>query len=169
MKPNRPLSGNPAPIVKRRSPNAELRSATVKSRRRDQLASQWKTLAVGVFVICGVFVALELTKPLPQKSAPTTMAQQARPAQQATAPTVSEAAEVSSAAPVALAETAIANPPVAGVSKPPAKVAPVAGEAERLGKEKELVLTGLDAGREAAITRDKDLFVRAVKGQAWNA
>ena len=172
MKPNRPRSENPAPIVKRPSPDAASRIAAIKSRRRDQIASQWKTLGVGVVVIGAVFVALDLTKPVPQKSAPVppaATAQQAPPAQPAPAPTESAATEDSTAARVAQVEANVATPSEVGISKPPAPVAPVAGEAERLGKEMELVLTGLDAGREAALTRDKDLFKRAIEGQAWNA
>ena len=124
---------------------------------------------VGVFVIGAVFVALDLTKPQPQKVTPAATAQQLPQVEKATAPTMNIAAEDSPAAPVAQAETGITPPPVADVLKVPATVTPVEAGAEKFEKEKELVLTGLDAGREAAITRDKDLFVRAVKGQAWNA
>ncbi len=167
MKPNQPPAGNPAPVAKRPSSAAALRIAVIESRRRSEIAGQWKALVIGMFVIGAVFVGLDLTKPVPQKSGAT--AQQTPQAQEAAAPAVSEATDVSSFAPVAQAETGVASPPVGGVSMPPEAVAPVASEADKLGKEKELVLTGLDAGREDAITRDKALFRRAIEGKAWNA
>ena len=162
-------TGKPAPVVKRPQSGTALQGAAAQSRRRNEIASQWKALVIGVFVIGGVFVYLELTRPAPQKTGQAAPAATTQQAPQTAKSAVSEALEDSSAAPVAQAETVVANPPVAEVSKAPQTVAPVAGEADRLGKEKELVLTGLDAARENAITRDKDLFKRAIEGQAWNA
>lgn len=172
MKSNQPPAGKPVPVAKRPAADAALRTAVIEIRRRNEIASQWKALVVGVFVIGAVFVGLDLTKPAQQKSDatdPTAKTQQTPQMQEAAAPAVSEATDITSAAPVAEAETGVASPPVAGVSKPPETVSPGASEAEKLGKEKELVLTGLDAGREDAITRDKALFTRAIEGQAWNA
>ena len=168
MKPKRPLSGNPLPTVKRPSANAFM-SAAIKSRRRNQFLSQLKTLTVGAVMIGGVFIAFDIMKPQTQELAPVA---EAKPTKQTALPaapkvaTGSDATEGDLIAPVAPAKTAVAISPVDGGSKPATKVA---GEAERFAKETELVLTGLDAGREATITRDKDLFVRAINGQAWNA
>ena len=123
-------------------------------------------LTAGVLVIGGIFVAADLTKPRWQNSIPAAVSKQAEPIQvpkAPAAPTVSDPLEADFTAP---AETTTANPQAAVVSKP---ATTAADEAERFAKETELILTGLDAGREAAITRDKELFARAINGQAWNA
>ena len=169
MKPKRPLPGNPLPAVRRPAPNAALRSAAIKSRRRNQLVGQLKGLTAGLLVIGGIFIGLDLMKPPLQGSAP---AIGAKPVEKTNAPaalaasTVNKATEAPFIAPVAPAETAVVNPATAGVSKP---ALTVADKAERFAKETALILTGLDAGREAATIRDKDLFVRAITDQAWNA
>lgn len=59
-----------------------------------------------------------------------------------------------------------ATPDTSKLSQP---VPSPAKESELLAREKNLVLTDLDSRREEAITRDKELFSRAVDGQAWNA
>lgn len=163
MKPKRPLSGNPLPPVKRPGANAALKSAAIKSRRRSQLVDQLKALTAGVLVIGGMFIVFDLKKPQSQKSAPITVA---KPVKQTTAPKMSVATEDSLTAPAAPAEITAANPPAEEISKP---TTTVAAEVERFAEETALILTGLGAGREAAITRDKELFVRAIRGQAWNA
>ena len=130
---------------------------------------QLKALTVGAVLIGGAFVAFDIMKPQTQEPAPVTEAKPAKKTALPAAPKVatgSDATEGDFIAPVAPAKTVVAVPPVDGGSKPAKKVA---GEVERFAKETELVLTGLDAGREVAITRDKDLFVRAINGQAWNS
>ena len=166
MKPKRPLPGNPLPPVKRPLAGAGSMAAAVKSRRRNQFVGQLKTLATGVLVICGIWIAFDMLKPPVQKTAVATLEKSAAGTAAPVSPTVSTVTEDSLIAPVAPAETKKTEPLVDGISKATTKIA---GEAERFAKEAELVLTGLDIRKEAVITRDKELFVRAIKGQAWDA
>ena len=108
-------TGKPAPVVKRPQSGTALQGAAAQSRRRNEIASQWKALVIGVFVIGGVFVYLELTRPAPQKTGRVAPAATTQQAPQTAKPAVSEALEDSSAAPVAQAETVVANPPLVGV------------------------------------------------------
>lgn len=166
MKPKRPLSGNPLPPASRPAASAASIAAAVKSRRRNQLVGQLKTLATGVLVICGIWIVFDMMKPPVQKSAVVTLEKSAQRTTAPVAATVSDAPEDKLPAPVAAAETKVADPSADEVAK---KTTKVAGEAERFAKESELILTGLDTRKESVISRDKELFGRAVQGQAWNA
>jgi hypothetical protein len=166
MKPKRPLAGNPLLPVKRPPASAAAVAAAVKSRRRNQLVGQLKTLATGVLVICGIWIVFDMMKPPAQKSAPVTLEKSAGRITTPVVPAVGDAPEDNLTAPVASAETKVADSSADGVLKTATKVA---GEVERFEKEAELVLTGLDTRKEAVIARDKALFARAIQGQAWNA
>ena len=169
MKPKRPLPGNPLPAVRRPTPNAALRSAAIKSRRRNQLVGRLKALTAGLLVIGGIFVVLDLMKPPSQGSDPASVPKSVKQTTIPSAPAASIVSEETQApfiAPAAPAEAAVVKPATAEVSKP---ALTVADEPERFAKETELILTGLAAGRDAATIRDKDLFVRAITGQAWKA
>jgi hypothetical protein len=149
-------------------PAARSQSVAIQSRRGSEGAGQWKSLIIGVIVIGAVFVGLELSRQAPRAPVVVvreTMPEPANKVETATPPeaekqVIPEAAKVvpepslpTQAEPAAPQEAVIVN----------------ATEAELLGKEAALVLSGLDSRRGNAIQRDKDLFLRAIKGKAWNA
>jgi hypothetical protein len=62
--------------------------------------------------------------------------------------------------------------PAPPVTEPPARAEIVElqpTEADLLAAEPELLLTGMDSQRDAAIARDRALLLRAVEGKAWDA
>lgn len=126
--------------------------------------------ALGLF---GIIVGLEALRFLPKGPA-------AEPALATTAPVASPAVSQPPAPenPVVIAPppaTADATP-TATPAPPPAAPAPAEEitavqptEAERMAAEPELLLTGMDSQRDAAIQRDRALLLRAIDGKAWDA
>lgn len=142
-------------------------TANLAAQRR-ALGAQWKSLLIGAFAVGAIFLGLELTR----KPAPKPLAA-ARPAS-VTVPVVQPAVSVDEeiVVPEAANSVAAATVPVPTPSPTavPAEVTPTAPTAsELLAKEKNLILSGLDAGREYAISRDKALFNQALEGKAWAA
>ncbi|MCU0781157.1 MAG: hypothetical protein MUF04_08665, partial [Akkermansiaceae bacterium] len=119
-----------------------------------------------IVILLGIEALVRLPKPPPP---PQAVARQVAPPVQAPPPAPVEpvvAPPEPAAAPEVARETPRAVPP------PPADpeeavIAPT--EAELMAREPVLVLTGMDAGREAAKSRDKSLLKRAVEGPAWDA
>lgn len=128
------------------------------------LTDSWKLALISGFSIAAVFLGLELTKPAPPKQIVVTLPAAAKPAK----PAPPAAPAVTPVAPPVVAE---AKPPEPAISTPPpaAPAAPVVETKAALGfsKEKELILSGLDAGRDQAKQRDKELFARVMDEGAW--
>lgn len=126
------------------------------------LTDSWKLALISGFAITAVFVGLELTKPAPPK--PIVYTLPATPKPQKTAPPAAPAA--TPAAPPVVAEAKLTAPTIPA----PLPATPAVVESKStlgFSKEQELILTGLDAGRDLAKQRDKELFARAMDEGAW--
>lgn len=153
----------PTVPAKRSSPHAAARAA--HGHRR---AGQWQSLVVGGLVIGAVFVGLEVSRRAPET--PLAAVRETVPGPAAKVETTTDPdADAPVIAETANAEPEVAIPVPAEAPVPQEAAMPQAGEAELLGKEAALVLTGLDSRRDNAVLRDKKLFERAIEGKAWNA
>lgn len=145
-----------------------LRHATDLATQRRGRASQRRILLIGVFGVGAVFLGLQLTRKPPAKpivaSAPAPVI---APIVHPVVPPDEEIAAPKLAEPVA----AVADPtPTSTPLAAPTPATPAEPSAsELLAKEKNLILSGLDAGRENAVSRDKALFAQAINGEAWTA
>ncbi len=127
-----------------------------------------QVFVAGAFVIGGVFLWLEFTRPGPpaveesvlllevEKQAPVVVAEVEAPGD-------------SSVPEVARNDSPVVTPPPEAESPPESAEPAGAEEPVGFGKEAVLVLTGLDSRRENALKRDKELFDRAVTSREWNA
>lgn len=161
-KPSVPAK-RPAPI-----PAARSQSRAIQSRCGNERAGQWRSLIIGGVVIGAVFVGLEVSRQAP--SAPVAAIREAMPeaaskVETATPPLAEE--QMVPEAPRVAREASI--PPPAEPPAPQETVIDKVTEADLLGKESALVLTGLDSRREIAIQRDRDIFLRAIESKAWDA
>lgn len=127
---------------------------------------------LALFAILG---GLELLSMLPKISAPAETAETAAPAAPVAAPEIVQAPAAEK--PAVVPPPAIPAPGPAVTPDAPPAVAPEPPEiadappteADRLAAEAELLLTGMDATRDAAVARDTALLLRAVDGKAWDA
>jgi hypothetical protein len=173
MKNRQEPAASPAQAAQRPAPNAPLQQPVIVVQRRKDLAGQWKSVAIGGFAIAAVFIGLELTKQPPPKPGQAVAKPAVQPGAPVSKPEVAVVSGVAVAStpvdPAPVESGAVASVPAPAISKPQPTEVSAPTESELLGKEKELILTGSDAGREDAIARDKALFARAIDGKAWNA
>jgi hypothetical protein len=160
----------PAAPSKRPIPTTPGHSTPTQARRRNENKGPWRPLIIGVLVIGGVFVGLEVSRQAPRAPA-VAAAEKTTPeianSAETIAPPQAEEQIIPETAEV-LPEAIIPAPPTQPTAPSPQKSV-LADEAILLGKESCLILTDLDSRRENAILRDKDLFRRAIEGKAWNA
>jgi len=135
---------------------------------RNDKAAQWQSLVIGAFAIAAIFFYLEFSRPAVKASVTALHRVTEKTVIQAQ-PTDTPKAEVQAIPEIAKAESE--PPPMVPTEslKPRETTAPNVSEAELLGGEGILTLTGLDSQREVAIQRDRELFKRAIDGKAWNA
>ena len=159
-------AGRPGPLDRARK-HAQATQTALAKRRQDQV-TMWRAATIVGFAIIAVFAALEVLKPKPHTP------------ETATVPALREQAASTAPKPIALQPAAPAanTPPAAAPPEPtaptitPAPTATAAAEptaAERLAAEPAIQLTGLDAQRDAARNRDRQLLKLAIEGQAWDA
>ena len=139
-------------------------------RRKDRI-TMWRAVLIGGFAVVAVFACLEGLQPGPKQpeiAAARLLREQAAPAATPTRATKSSAPtpdQPADSTPQAPADPAAPNN-TPGITEA-AAADPTA--AERLAAEPEILLTGLDSQRDAAINRNKELLKRAIEGQAWDA
>jgi hypothetical protein len=135
-------------------------------------ASRQKFPLVEVLLVFGILVVLEFNK-APQKPPATlvrkTPVQVSEKPVNLPLPKVDQVAEVSPIAHSTPASVEGATVPTEAVHAPDNVTNPPGNPAKLFGDESVLVLTGLDARREPAIQRQKDLLNRAIDEKAWNA
>ncbi len=158
--PPKPQAGDPA-----------LRQfAAEQAMRRRNRTNQWRFLVIGGFALSGVFVALKLNERVPEKPILITLPSAKSPTAEVAenTPTTDGGTAAIPTLPEAVAENPVATPATPVIpAVPGSSTAP--SESELIAKEANLVLAGIDAGRETAIQRDKALFNRAIDGKAWDA
>ena len=159
------------PTVKRPGAHAAMRLGAARLKNRS--SEQWMTVGIGGFILVAVFFGLKLLSPAPPTRKdpivvnlkPKTQSSQEKsetaveddPSTDTTLPEISKAGDNGSAQP-------LVDP-----AMPQAVEGSGEAEAASFAKENILVLTGLDAGRDAALQRDKDLFNRAIDSKAWTS
>jgi hypothetical protein len=136
--------------------------------RKTSAAARWFFLVAG-FAGLGVLVWREvLTQPAPVAVAPPAVAQVTAASAPPALPPPPIAAEPAAPAPAApAAATPAPPPPVTAKVEATAAVVPTA--AELMAAEADLLLVGVDAQRDAAKGRDRELVKRAIEGKTWNA
>lgn len=161
--------GVPKPPAGTPSPRQHAINQALKKRDRAEL---WKFSLVGGLGLAGVFAFLHLTAKPPQQASNnpilvTIPTQSITPVEESIS---AHKAGTATAGTDAIAKQGSGSPETTELpaSRPEPEIAP-ADESKLLAAETPLVLTGLDAGRETAIQRDKDLFARAIQGKAWDA
>ena len=163
--------GSPRPLAGTPSARQHAINQALKKRER---ADRWKFFVVGGLALAGVFAYLQMTAKPPQNPAdnpivvtiPTKSAasvEEKLSALEAGSPSASPASDAIAK------EIASRSESAESVAKTPQPEFVPPDESKLLAKEDNLVLTGLDAGRETTIQRDKDLFNRAIDGKAWDA
>jgi hypothetical protein len=139
------------------------------SRERHAMRRLAWACAIGLFAIIG---GLEALRFLPKGPAPEPVVATAPVASPAVSQPPAPETPVAVAPPPAIADAAPAATPAPPPAEPPpaeeiTAVQPT--EAERMAAEPELLLTGMDSQRDAAIQRDRALLLRAIDGKAWDA
>jgi hypothetical protein len=137
-----------------------------EAKRRKNRLTMWRAVLIAGFALAAIFICLEALKPAPPEKKPL----------------IAEIVAVPSAPPAPKRASAEALPetpptpaipeapePAAIVRAPEETAAPVTSDSARIAAEPELLLTGMDAGRETAIRRDQDLLKRAITGKEWDA
>lgn len=168
-KPPVPVNGPASPRPLAGSPSARQHAINQALKKRNR-ADQLKFLAVGGLALAGVFAFLQFTAKPPQNPADHPIVVTI-PTKSAT-PVEETVSALDAATPSTTPDAIAKNDPILPEPIAPAVETPqptVADESKLLAAEGILVLTGLDAGRETAIQRDKDLFTRAIDGKAWDA
>jgi hypothetical protein len=153
----------------RQDPLAESRrkAAALEAKLRKDRQTMWRALLIGGFAVAAVFAGLEALRPAPPEP----------PAVEALAvkdPTLAiqnpPPPQVEPAAPlVAQDETMAEDPfPVTEIEVAATREESPDGASE-LDGEAPLVLTGMDATRDAAANRDKELLGKAIASGEWDA
>ncbi|MEO0017863.1 MAG: hypothetical protein RLZZ522_1146 [Verrucomicrobiota bacterium] len=163
-------AATPAATPPRPLPSAANWKGAARRLERGAERRSLRRLAWGCGIgLLAIFGGLELLSMLPKISAPAETAVVAVPlAAPVAAPQIGQAP--------AAAKPALVPPPAVTPDAPPAvepeppEIADAPPtEADRLAAEPALLLTGMDATRDAAVARDTALLLRAVDGKAWDA
>lgn len=168
---NKPQDSTPnlkRPEVRRPGSHGEsIPIAPIRAGQRQTQSSPWKLALISGFGIGVVFVGLEFTKPAPEKEIVITLPSAAKPQpEKATAPETPVEAPIEPPVVAEEKNTGPVIPPPIPEERPAPEIT-ATQQAFDFAKEKELVLMGLDAGRDAAKQRDKELFTRAMDDGVW--
>jgi hypothetical protein len=168
-------SNGPPPSARQNlldAPALHAEAQRVAKQRKDQ-AMLWRALWLGGLVIVVIFVGLEGFQPAPQAAAPQPMP--VKPSSiRPSATRVNPPVEAAVGSPNQAAAEPASKEPVLPLPSPRVPGGEeIAGdtptEAERVAAESVLQLTGLDAQRDAAISRDQELLKQVILGKAWDA
>lgn len=164
--------GSPSP--ERPDPIAEAREMArrIEAKKSADRRTAVRAIMIGGFALIAVFACLEVLKP-GTKSAESVEAKLLREREQAKAAAKAAATTAPDPGPSAIAGGDSGTGP-AEVTPPPVTPAPVEepvakSESELIAAEANLILTGPESQRDAAIARDRALLKRAVDGKAWDA
>lgn len=141
-----------------------------EAKQRNNRLIMWRAVWIGGFAIAAVFACLEVLKPAPRATAPLVadLLNETPPSGPVKPPAANGAIASAPAPDSTSPEPAIPDsPPVA--QNPEETAAAGKTKAELLAAEPELLLAGMDSGRDTAVQRDKDLLKTAIDGQAWDA